>query len=176
MPNERTVVPFRGTPEQERRLRAFIDEHRNDPGPLMPIMHEAQEIYGYLPEEVQVIVADELGVPLSDVFGVSTFYARFSLNPKGENQVSVCLGTACYVKGSADILAEVEKVLDCPNGSVTKDGKFSVDATRCVGACGLAPIMLVNGDVYGHMTVDRVADVLSAYQAVSSYHEEEDHD
>ena len=175
MPNERTVVPFKGTPEQERRLRAFIDAHRNDPGPLMPIMHEAQEIYGYLPEEIQVIIAEELDVPLDDVFGVSTFYTRFSLNPKGENQVSVCLGTACYVKGSADILAEVEKVLGCENGSVTEDGKFSVDATRCVGACGLAPIMLVNGDVYGHMTVDKVADVLSAYRTVSSYQEEDDH-
>lgn len=172
MPNERTVVPFQGTPEQERRLRAFIEAHRDDPGPLMPIMHEAQEIYGYLPEEVQVLISEELGVPLSDVFGVSTFYARFSLNPKGVNQVSVCLGTACYVKGSADILAEVEKQLGCKNGSVTADGKFSVDATRCVGACGLAPIMLVNGDVYGHMTVDRVADVLNSYRVVSDYQED----
>ena len=164
MPNTRTVVPFQGTPAQEKRLRAFIDEHRNDPGPLMPIMHEAQDIYGYLPEEVQVIIADELDVPLTQVFGISTFYSRFSLNPKGENQVSVCLGTACYVKGAADVLARVEEELSCPNGSVTPDGKFSVDATRCVGACGLAPIMLVNGDVYGHMTVDQVKPILDMYR------------
>ena len=164
MPNERTVVPFQGTAEQEERLKRFIAEHKNDPGPLMPIMHEAQEIYGYLPEEVQVMIAEELDVPLSDVFGVSTFYARFSLNPKGENQISVCLGTACYVKGAADVLAEVEKQIGCKSGSVTEDGKFSIDATRCVGACGLAPIMLVNGDVYGHMTPEQVGPILDTYR------------
>ena len=157
-------MPFQGTAEQEKRLRTFIAEHKDDPGPLMPIMHEAQEIYGYLPEEVQIIIADELDIPLSQVYGVSTFYARFSLNPKGENQISVCLGTACYVKGSADVLAEVEKQIGCKSGSVTPDGKFSVDATRCVGACGLAPIMLVNGDVYGHMTVDQVKPILDMYR------------
>ena len=164
MPNTRTVVPFKGTKEQEKQLREVIAENKDTRGPLMPIMHKAQEIYGYLPEEVQCIIAEELGIPLTDVYGVSTFYSRFSLNPQGENQVSVCLGTACYVKGAADVLAEVEDQLGCKAGSVTEDGKFSLDATRCVGACGLAPIMLVNGDVYGHMTPDKVAEILEQYK------------
>ena len=157
-------MPFKGTKEQEKQLREVIAEYKDTKGPLMPIMHQAQEIYGYLPEEVQSIIAEELGIPLMDVYGVSTFYSRFSLNPKGENQVSVCLGTACYVKGAADVLAEVEDQLGCKAGSVTEDGKFSIDATRCVGACGLAPIMLVNGDVYGHMTPDKVAEILEQYK------------
>ena len=163
MPNCKTTVPFAGTEEQEKQLREVIAAHKGEQGPLMPILHEAQEIYGYLPEEVQKIIAVELDIPLSEIYGVSTFYTRFTLNPKGENQVSVCLGTACYVKGSASVLAEVEKVLGCERGKMTEDGKFSIDATRCVGACGLAPIMLVNDDVYGHMTPDRVAGILAKY-------------
>ncbi len=164
MPNCKTVVPFAGTPEQEERLRALIDEHKASQGPLMPVLHEAQEIYGYLPEEVQAIIAEELDIPLAEIYGVSTFYTRFTLNPKGLNRVSVCLGTACYVKGSADILAEVEKQLGCKAGSVTPDGAFSIDADRCVGACGLAPIMIVNGDVYGQVSVDEVAGILDKYR------------
>ncbi len=163
MPNCKTTVPFAGTEEQERQLREVIAAHKGEQGPLMPILHEAQEIYGYLPEEVQKVIAEELNIPLSEIYGVTTFYTRFTLNPKGENQVSVCLGTACYVKGSASVLTEVEKVLGCEVGAMTDDGKFSVDATRCVGACGLAPIMLVNDDVYGHMTPDRVAGILAKY-------------
>ncbi|MCF0103959.1 MAG: NAD(P)H-dependent oxidoreductase subunit E [Eggerthellaceae bacterium] len=164
MPNTRTVVPFKGTKDQEKQLREVIARYKDTKGPLMPIMHQAQEIYGYLPEEAQSIIAEELGIPLTDVYSVSTFYSCFSLNPKGEKQVSVCLGTACYVKGAADILAEVEDQLGCRAGSVTEDGEFSIDATRCVGACGLAPIMLVNGDVYGHMTPDKVAEILAQYK------------
>lgn len=164
MPNCKTVVPFAGTAEQEAALREVIAAHKGEEGPLMPVLHAAQELYGYLPEEVLAIVAEELEIPLAEIYGVATFYSRFTLNPKGEHQVSVCLGTACYVKGSADVLAEVEKVLDCSCGSLTPDGKFSVDATRCVGACGLAPIMLVDDDVYGHMTPDRVAEILKKYE------------
>ncbi|MBQ9953934.1 MAG: NAD(P)H-dependent oxidoreductase subunit E [Eggerthellaceae bacterium] len=164
MPNCRTVVPFAGTPEQEERLRAVIAEHKGTQGPLMPVLHEAQEIYGYLPEEVQVIISEELDIPLAEIYGVSTFYSRFTLNPKGENRISVCLGTACYVKGAADVLAEVEAQIGCKAGSVTPDGKFSIDADRCVGACGLAPIMIVNGDVYGHMTPDQVEGILAKYR------------
>ena len=163
MPNCRTCVPFAGTKNQESRLRAVIEEYKDEQGPLMPILHEAQEIYGYLPEEVLAIISNELDIPLAEIFGVATFYSRFTLNPKGEYQVSVCLGTACYVKGSAQVLEAVEKELGIKAGGLTKDGKFSLDATRCVGACGLAPIMLVNDDVYGQMTPERVPEVLAKY-------------
>ena len=157
-------MPFAGTPEQEELLRAAIAAHKGEEGPLMPVLHAAQEIYGYLPEEVQAIIAEELDIPLAEIYGVATFYSRFTLNPKGQYQVSVCLGTACYVKGSADVLAKCEEILGIKAGSLTSDGKYSLDATRCVGACGLAPIMLVNDDVYGHMTADQVADILAKYE------------
>ena len=129
----------------------------------MPILQEAQEIYGYLPIEVQTIIAEEMDVPLEKVYGVSTFYSQFTLNPKGKYQISVCLGTACYVKGSGAILEEIENKLGIQNGECTSDGKFSIDACRCVGACGLAPVMLVNDDVYGRMTPDQVEGVLAKY-------------
>lgn len=164
MPNRRTVVPFSGTADQERRLREAIARHRGGEDELMPILHEAQDIYGYVPEEVQAIIAEELDVPLTEVFGVATFYSRFALNPKGAHCVSVCLGTACYVRGAADVLAEVERRLGCKAGSITSDGRFSVDATRCIGACGLGPIMLVDDDVYSHVTVDDVAGILDEYR------------
>lgn len=164
MPNRRTVVPFAGTPEQEERLREAIERHRGGEDELMPILHEAQDIYGYVPEEVQSVIAKALDVPLTEVYGVATFYSRFALNPKGAHCVSVCLGTACYVRGAADVLAEVERRLGCKAGSITADGQFSVDATRCVGACGLGPIVLVDDDVYSHVAVDDVDDILSAYR------------
>ncbi len=163
MPNTKTLVSFRGTPEQEAELRKFIEQTKDEPGSTMPIMQKAQEIYGYLPEEVQIIIAEATGVPLTEIYGIATFYAQFSLNPKGEIQVSVCLGTACYVKGSGDVLERVVKKLGCEAGSITADGRFSVDATRCVGACGLAPVMIVNGEVYGRIKPDEVDAILEKY-------------
>ncbi len=163
MPNRKTLVPFRGTREQEERLRAAIERHRGEPGATMPVMQEAQEIYGYLPEEVQIMIAEGLGVPLTEVYGVSSFYAQFTHNPKGEVQISVCLGTACYVKGSGAILERVCRKTGCKAGEITPDGKFSVDATRCVGACGLAPVMIVNGDVYGRIVPDNVDAIIDGY-------------
>lgn len=148
MSNKRTKVRFQGTAEQEARLRAAIARHRGAPGTAMPVMQEAQEIYGYLPEEVQILIAEGLGIPLSEVYGIATFYAQFTLNPKGTIRISVCLGTACYVKGSAAILEEVCRLAGCQPDEITPDGRISVDTTRCVGACGLAPVMIVNGDVY----------------------------
>ncbi len=156
-------VAFSGTPEQKEKLLQVIAEKKNEPGALMPILQQAQEIYGYLPIEVQTIIAEEMDVPLEKVYGVSTFYSQFTLNPKGKYQVSVCLGTACYVKGSGAILEEIENKLGIKNGECTSDGKFSIDACRCVGACGLAPVMLVNDDVYGRMTPDQVEGVLAKY-------------
>ncbi|MCI8594347.1 MAG: NAD(P)H-dependent oxidoreductase subunit E [Oscillospiraceae bacterium] len=163
MPNCKTVIPYQSTPEQEERLRTVIAEHKGQPGATMPVLQAAQEIFGYLPEEVQIMVAEELDVPLSEVYGVASFYAQFSMNPKGKYQVSVCMGTACYVKGAADVLAAVEKKLGIKTGSITGDGKFSLDACRCVGACGLAPVMLVGSDVYGRLTPDQVGPILDKY-------------
>lgn len=157
-------VAFTGTPEQKEKLLAVIAEKKDEPGALMPILQEAQAIYGYLPIEVQTIIAEEMNVPLEKVYGVSTFYSQFTLNPKGKYQISVCLGTACYVKGSGAILEEIENKLGIKNGECTSDGKFSIDACRCVGACGLAPVMLVNEDVYGRMTPDQVEGVLKKYE------------
>lgn len=159
-----TGVSFSGTPEQKEKLLQVIAAKKDEPGALMPILQEAQAIYGYLPIEVQTIIAEEMDIPLEKVYGVSTFYAQFSLNPKGKNQISVCLGTACYVKGSGLVMEEIEKQLGIKDGECTADGKFSLDSCRCVGACGLAPVMLVNDDVYGRMTPDQVKDILAKYE------------
>ena len=156
-------VPFAGTPEQEAELRKVIAENKDEKGALMPIMQKAQDIYGYLPIEVQTIIADEMGIPLEKVYGVATFYAQFSLNPKGEYQISVCLGTACYVKGSGDIYAKLEEILGIKGGECTPDRKFSLDACRCVGACGLAPVMTINGEVFGRITPKDVQGILDKY-------------
>jgi len=158
-----TNVPFKGTEEQKQQLLAVIDEWKDKPGSLMPIMQKAQEIYGYLPIEVQTIISDATGVPLEKIYGVATFYAMFSLYPKGEYRVSVCLGTACYVKGSQKIYDKLEEKLGISAGQCSADGKFSLDTCRCVGACGLAPVMLVNDDVYGRITPDEVPGILAKY-------------
>lgn len=157
-------VPFAGTKEQEAKLLEVIAKYRGQKGALMPIMQEAQEIYGYLPYQVQKIISDETGIPIEKIYGVATFYAQFSMSPKGKYVVAVCLGTACYVKGSGAILEEVEKVLGIEDGGCTPDGKFSIEVCRCVGACGLAPVMIVGGDVYGKLTPDKVADILAKYE------------
>ena len=164
MPNCKTIVPYHGTPEQEERLRQVIEAQKNQPGATMPVLQAAQEIFGYLPEEVQIMVAEGLDVPLSEVYGVASFYAQFSLNPKGKFQISVCLGTACYVKGAAAILDAVEQKLGILPGTITEDGKFSLDSCRCVGACGLAPVMMVNNDVDGRLTPDQVGAILDQYR------------
>ncbi len=156
-------VPFNGTKEQEEKLRAKLHELKSVQGGLMPALQEAQEIYGYLPKEVQIIVAEELGLSLSEVYGVVSFYSQFTIVPKGKYKIGVCLGTACYVKGSGDILAEVEKVLGISAGQITSDAKFSIDATRCIGCCGLAPVMTVNDDVYGRITPKDVNGILAKY-------------
>src|SRR5574344_849755 len=146
-------VPFNGTKEQEQKLREVIAEFKDPDGPLMPVLKEAQAIYGYLPIEVQKIVSEGLDIPLEHIYGVITFYAQFSLAPKGKYQIAVCLGTACYVKGSGDVLSKVKEILGINVGECTKDGKYSLDATRCIGACGLAPVMMINDEVYGRLVV-----------------------
>ena len=158
-------LPFRGTPEQEKQLRAIIDANKSDPSRLMAVMQQAQDIYGYLPMEVQQIIADGMNVPLEKVYGVATFYAQFALSPKGIYNVSVCLGTACYVKGSGDLFNKISEVLGIGSDQCTEDGRFSLTACRCIGACGLAPVLTVNEDVYGRLTVDDVEGILAKYTA-----------
>lgn len=146
-------------------LQQVIEELKDEPGCLMPIMQRAQDIFGYLPEDVQNIIAKGLDIPVSDVYGVATFYAQFNLEPKGKYTISVCLGTACYVKGAQLVLDELEKVLGVPAGSTTPDGLFTLNATRCLGACGLAPVIMINDDVYGRMTPDQVAGIINKYRS-----------
>lgn len=155
---------FEGTKEQEKELKKFIADHKNDQGPLIMIMQEAQRIYGYLPIEVQTIISKGLDIPVERVYEVATFYAQFNLEPKGKYQISVCLGTACYVKGSAKVLEAIENQLGVKSGECTKDRKFSVDSCRCLGACGLAPVMRINDEVYGNMTPDKVKAVLDEFK------------
>ena len=157
------TVPFNGTKEQEEQLIAYIKEMQDVQGNLIPIMQKAQEIYGYLPIEVQTIIAREMDIPLEKVYGISTFYAMFTLEPKGKYQIAVCLGTACYVKGSGDVYAKLENTLGLQGGGCTPDGKFSLEACRCLGACGLAPVMMINGEVYGRLTPDQIPGILAKY-------------
>ncbi len=161
---QKSKVPFTGTKEQELKLIEVINSLKDQGGCLMPILQHAQDIYGYLPIEVQTIISDELGIPLEKVYGVVTFYSQFSLYPKGQYKISVCLGTACYVKGSGDIYNKLEETLGITGGECTPDGKFSLEACRCIGACGLGPVLTVNEDVHGRLTLDDVPKILAQYQ------------
>ena len=160
---EKKAIPFNGTPEQAQKLAQIIEEHKNMRGAVIPVLHKAQEVYGYLPIEVQTMIAEGLGVPLAEVYGIVTFYTQFSLNPKGQYEIGICLGTACYVKGSDRILEKVKEILGIEVGECTPDGKFSLVATRCIGACGLAPVMTINDDVYGRLVEDDVPGILEKY-------------
>lgn len=158
-------IPFNGTAEQEAKLKEIIAKHKDDPGAVMPVLQEAQEVYGYLPIEVQKMIAEGLSVPLEEVYGVSTFYSQFSLTPKGQYNISVCLGTACYVKGAGKIIERISEILGIGAEECTADGRFSLTACRCIGACGLAPVMTVNDDVYGRLEVDDIDGILAKYMA-----------
>lgn len=157
------TIAFKGTKEQEEELLKVIAKYKDTKGALIPVLHEAQEIYGYLPIEVQTIIAKEFDLPLADIYGVVTFYTQFSLYPKGEYHIGVCLGTACYVKGSGDILEKIKEKLNLEVGVCSDDGKFCIDATRCIGACGLAPVFTVNEEVYGRVQVKDVESILEKY-------------
>ena len=159
-----STVPFSGTKEQEEQLTTWLQENKDMPGVVMPALQKAQEIYGYLPIEVQRMVADALDKPLAEIYGVATFYSQFSLSPKGRYRISVCLGTACYVKGSGVLYEQLQEKLGIAGGECTLDGRFSLDACRCVGACGLAPVMMVNDEGYGRLTVDDLDGILAKYR------------
>ncbi len=163
MKKKNSSVPFSGTPEQKEQLLKVIDELRDQKGCLMPIMQSAQDIYGYLPLEVQSVIAQELGISVEEVYGVSTFYSQFNLSPQGKYKISVCLGTACYVKGSQEVLDKIEEIIGISAGECTSDAKFSIEACRCIGACGLAPVFTVNDEVYGRLTADDVPAILAKY-------------
>ena len=156
--------PFNGTPEQEAKLQEVIAAHKHDKSYLMAVMQHAQEIYGYLPMEVQNMIAEGMEVPLEKVFGVATFYAQFSLSQKGQYHIAVCLGTACYVKGSGLIFDAFVKELGIGGDECSADGKYSLVATRCIGACGLAPVLTVNDEVYGRLTDKDVPGILAKYK------------
>ena len=164
MANTISKIAFKDTAEQAAKLDKVIADYSGKPGALIPVLQKAQEIYGYLPVEVEEKIANGLGVSLEKVYEVVTFYAQFALNPKGKYNISVCLGTACYVKGSGDIYDKLSQTLGIGEGECTADGKFSLESCRCVGACGLAPVLLVNEDVYGRLVPNDVANILKKYE------------
>ena len=150
--------------EKYAQLDAAIAELKDQPGALMPVLQRAQNIFGCVPLDVQKIIAAGLGTTLSEVYGVATFYAQFTLQPAGKYTISVCLGTACYVKGSQKVLDKLSEELGIAVGGTTKDGLFTLNATRCLGACGLAPVMTVNDEVYGCLTPDQIPGILAKYK------------
>ena len=151
---------MRTNQEMFAELDEFIESVNNDSRELIAILHKAQEIFGYLPMLVQTHIANKINVNVSKVYGVVTFYSFFTMEPKGEYIINICLGTACFVRGAQPILEKFEELLDIKNGQTTKDGKFTITSLRCVGACGLAPVFTVNGEVYGKATVQKLDQVL----------------
>ena len=145
------------------KIKEICESFENNPGELINILHKTQESFGFLPEEVQQVVADCLGIPVGRVYGVVSFYSFFTMKPKGKYAISVCLGTACYVKGAEKILDALKSELKISEGGVTEDGKFSLDVLRCVGACGLAPVMTINGKTYGRLVPEHVKEILAEY-------------
>lgn len=145
------------------KLDEIVAKYKDTRGKLIPILHEVQAVYGYLPLEVQLEVSKKTGIPLAEIYGVVSFYAQFTIYPKGENQISVCMGTACYVKGAENVLNEIKSELALEVGQCTEDGKFSLDACRCIGSCGLAPVITINDDVYAKLTPDEIPDILAKY-------------
>jgi len=150
--------------EFKGKLDGIIHEYKDVPGALIPVLHKAQELLGYLPEEVQIRVADGLGVPLSEVSGVISFYTLFTTQPRGKYKISICKGTACYVRGSAQVIERLEKELGVKAGETTEDAKFSLEVVRCLGACGLGPVMTINEDVHARLKMDKVPDLLDKYR------------
>lgn len=149
--------------EKKQKLLEIIDKYKSDKSNLIQVLHEAQELYGYLPLDVQKEISINMGIPMAEIYGVVTFYSRFSLEPKGKYNIAVCLGTACHVKGSSNILSKIKEKLGIDVGQITEDGKFSLEATRCIGACGLAPVFTVNEEVYGKVTVEMADKIIDEY-------------
>lgn len=151
--------------ENDKKMEEILSKYKQDKSNLIQILNEVQEIYGYIPKSAQLSISEYLGLTMAEIYGVITFYSRFSLKPKGKYNVSVCLGTACYVKGSEKILDKLKEKLGIDVGQTTPDGKFSIEATRCIGACGLAPVFTVNDEVYGKATPELLDKVIDEYMA-----------
>lgn len=151
--------------EKYAELDKVISELKGQGGAVMRALQAAQDIFGHVPKDVQIKIAEGLGTTLSEVYGVATFYSQFALEPSGEYRIGVCLGTACYVKGSKNILDKVSEVLDTAVGKTSPDGVFTIKDTRCLGACGLAPVMMINDDVYGRLVPDDIPGILAKYRA-----------
>jgi NADP-reducing hydrogenase subunit HndA len=149
---------------RDEKLQEIIEKYKDTKGALVPVLHEAQELYGYLPIEVQKKISEGLGVSLSEIYGVVTFYTQFSLNPKGKYKVNICMGTACYVKGAGQILDKFKEHLGIDVDECTEDGLFSLEACRCIGACGLAPVITINDDVYGRLVPEDVEGIIKKYK------------
>ena len=152
------------TEENFAKFDRMVEQYRNTNGALMPILNEAQKIFGCIPLEVQIKISEGINIPLAEVYGVITFYSHFSLEPRGKYVIGLCMGTACYVKNAQRILEELEKEADTKAGKTSVDGKFTIEATRCIGACGLAPVLTVNKDVYGRVTVDQISAIIAKYK------------
>ena len=150
--------------DELEKLQEIIGRYRGKPGALIPVLQKAQELFGHLPFEVQKVVSDGLRIPLPEVYGVVTFYSQFTMEKKGQHQISVCLGTACYIRGAKDILEEIQKQLGIDVGQTTADGLFTIDATRCIGACGLAPVITIGKDVYGRLETHQIKGILEKYR------------
>ncbi|SEG09304.1 NADH-quinone oxidoreductase subunit E [Caloramator fervidus] len=150
--------------ERLEKVKKVIEEYKTVKGGLIPVLHKIQDIYGYLPEDVLKVVSQELNIPMAEIFGVASFYSYFSFEPKGKYIIRVCLGTACYVKGAQGLIDRLCKELNVEVGKTTADGKFTLEATRCLGACGLAPVMVIGEKVYGRITPDDIPNILKEYE------------
>lgn len=158
-----TTIKLKLKDSDVQKLKEVARSFGNRPDELINVLHKAQEIFGYLPAEVQEVVAEELRVSVARVYGVVTFYSFFTMLPKGRYPISICTGTACYVRGAEKVLEEFKRILKVPVGETTPDGKFSITCLRCVGACGLAPVVMVGDKTYGRVTTDGVKDILKEY-------------
>lgn len=150
--------------EEFKQLKEYIDSLKDSQGALMQILHKAQSIFGYLPIEVQKFISEEMDIPLAEIYGVATFYTQFSIEPKGKHKIGVCLGTACYVKGSQLVLDKLSKELGIKVGNTTEDNLFTLEATRCLGCCGLAPVMIIDDEVYGKLDPKNIPDIIAKYK------------
>lgn len=149
--------------EKQESLQEVFDKYRDVSGAIIPVLQEAQDIYGYLPKEVLEQISEELKIPLSKVYGITTFYAQFHLTPRGRNIVRVCLGTACHVRGGAQVLEKLQEELQIDDGETTEDLSFTLESVACIGACGLAPVIMINDDTHGKLAPDKIKEILSAY-------------
>ena len=154
--------------EKYAKLQEVIEKHKGERGAVMPCLQEAMNIFSYVPQDVQEMIANGLGTTLSEVYGVSTFYSQFSLKPKGKYVVGVCLGTACYVKGAQQVIDKFSELLGVAPGETTEDGMFTLDALRCIGACGIAPAVTINGKVYPKLKVSDVPGIVEEYRKMEA--------